>query len=99
MTGRPAILVVEDEVAIQELLRYSLEQASFDVLVVAGAEQALAEIRSKLPSVVLLDLMLPGMSGIALARHLRSETRTRSLPIIMLTALSLIHISEPTRPY
>lgn len=86
MTGRPAILVVEDEVAIQELLRYSLEQASFDVLVVAGAEQALAEIRSKLPSVVLLDLMLPGMSGIALARHLRSETRTRSLPIIMLTA-------------
>lgn len=86
MTGLPKILVVEDEVAIQELLRYSLEQAPFEVLVVTSAEQALAEIRSKLPSVVLLDLMLPGMSGIALARHLRSEARTRELPIIMVTA-------------
>jgi two-component system phosphate regulon response regulator PhoB len=86
MTGLPKILVVEDEVAIQELLRYSLEQAPFEVLVVTSAEQALAEIRSKLPSIVLLDLMLPGMSGIALARHLRSEARTRELPIIMVTA-------------
>ncbi len=86
MSGLPTILVVEDEVAIQELLRYALEQASFEVLLVTSAEQALAEIRSKLPSVVLLDLMLPGMSGISLARHLRSETRTRGLPVIMLTA-------------
>lgn len=86
MSGLPTILVVEDEVAIQELLRYSLEQAPFEVILVTGAEQALAEIRCKLPSVVLLDLMLPGMSGIELARHLRSETRTRSLPIIMVTA-------------
>lgn len=86
MSGLPTILVVEDEEAIQELLRYSLEQAPFEVILVTGAEQALAEIRSKLPSVVLLDLMLPGMSGIELARHLRSETRTRSLPIIIVTA-------------
>lgn len=86
MSGLPTILVVEDEVAIQELLRYSLEQAPFEVLLVTGAEQALAEIRSKLPSVVLLDLMLPGMSGIELARHLRSEKRTRELPIIIVTA-------------
>lgn len=86
MNRSPRVLVVEDEAAIQELLRYALEQASFEVMVVTSAEQALAEIRSELPAVVLLDLMLPGMSGITLARHLRGEARTRELPIIMVTA-------------
>lgn len=86
MTGRPRILVVEDEVAIQELLRYSLEQSAFEVLVVDTAEAALNEIRNQLPSMVLLDLMLPGMSGVALAKRLRGEARTRELPIIMVTA-------------
>ncbi|MDS4014346.1 MAG: response regulator, partial [Candidatus Accumulibacter sp.] len=77
MSSRPRVLVVEDEIAIQELLRYSLEQAPFEVVVVSSAEQALSEIRSELPSLVLLDLMLPGMSGINLVRHLRSQERTR----------------------
>ncbi|MFN4148847.1 MAG: response regulator [Rhodocyclaceae bacterium] len=86
MTGRARILVVEDEVAIQELLRYSLEQAAFEVVVTASAEAALREIQGRLPSLVLLDLMLPGMSGSTLARHLRSSARTRELPIIMVTA-------------
>lgn len=86
MSGLPRILVVEDEVAIQELLRFSLQQAGFDTVVVDSAEQALAEVASELPAVVLLDLMLPGMSGVALARHLRAEARTRHLPIIMVTA-------------
>lgn len=86
MSGLPRVLVVEDEVAIQELLRFSLQQAGFDTVVVDSAEQALAEVASELPAVVLLDLMLPGMSGIALARHLRAEARTRHLPIIMVTA-------------
>ena len=86
MSGRPRILVVEDEVAIQELLRYSLEQAAFEVLVVDTAEAALNEIRNQLPSMVLLDLMLPGMSGVALAKRLRGEARTRELPIIIVTA-------------
>ncbi len=86
MSILPKVLVVEDEVAIQELLRYSLEQAPFEVVVVTSAEQALAEVRSELPSVVLLDLMLPGMSGITLAKHLRAQGRTRDLPIIMVTA-------------
>ncbi|WP_300329155.1 phosphate regulon transcriptional regulator PhoB [Accumulibacter sp.] len=86
MSSRPRVLVVEDEIAIQELLRYSLEQAPFEVVVVSSAEQALSEIRSELPSLVLLDLMLPGMSGINLVRHLRSQERTRELPIIMVTA-------------
>lgn len=86
MTGRPRILVVEDEVAIQELLRYSLEQAAFEVAVVDTAEAAIDEIRTRLPAMLLLDLMLPGMSGIALAKRLRGEARTRELPIIMVTA-------------
>ncbi len=80
------ILVIEDEVSIQELLCYSLERAGFEVIAVATAEQGLAEIRSELPSIVLLDLMLPGMSGVALAKQLRSDPRTRDLPLIMVTA-------------
>lgn len=86
MSSRPRILVVEDEAAIQELLRYSLEQAAFEVVVVGTAEAALEEIRQRLPTLLLLDLMLPGMSGNALAKRLRSEARTRELPIIMVTA-------------
>lgn len=86
MSGQPRILVVEDEAAIQELLRYSLEQAAFEVVVVDSAEQAMNEIRNQLPAMVLLDLMLPGMSGVTLAKRLRSEARTRELPLIMVTA-------------
>lgn len=82
----PSVLVVEDEPAIQELLRYSLLQAGIDPVVVGSAEDALKEINGKLPAAVLLDLMLPGMSGIALAKRLRAEPRTRELPIIMVTA-------------
>jgi two-component system phosphate regulon response regulator PhoB len=82
----PRVLVVEDEVAIQELLRYALAQAGFDVVVAGSSEQALAELRSALPSVLLLDLMLPGMSGVNLAKQLRAEPRTRDLPILMVTA-------------
>ncbi|MBS3935100.1 MAG: response regulator [Sulfuritalea sp.] len=82
----PRILVVEDEVAIQELLRYSLEQSAFQVVITASAEEAFAEIQRRLPALVLLDLMLPGMSGVALAKRLRAEGRTRELPLIMVTA-------------
>jgi two-component system phosphate regulon response regulator PhoB len=81
-----SILVVEDEPAIQELLRLSLGEAGFDVHAVADAESAHAEIRRALPDLVLLDWMLPGQSGLTLARTLRADARTRELPIIMLTA-------------
>lgn len=86
MSGQPRILVVEDEVAIQELLRYTLEQAAFEVVIAGSAEEAMAEIHTRLPALLLLDLMLPGMSGVTLARRLRGESRTRELPIIMVTA-------------
>jgi two-component system phosphate regulon response regulator PhoB len=82
----PSILVVEDEPAIQELLRVNLEDAGFAVRTVADAESALAQIRHALPDLLLLDWMLPGQSGLALARGLRGEPRTKELPIIMVTA-------------
>ena len=82
----PSILVVEDEPAIQELLRVNLEDAGFAVSTVADAEAALAQIKRALPDLLLLDWMLPGQSGLSLARGLRGESRTRDLPIIMVTA-------------
>jgi two-component system, OmpR family, phosphate regulon response regulator PhoB len=83
-----SILVVEDEPAIQELLRMNLEDAGFSVRTVADAETAQTHIKHALPDLVLLDWMLPGLSGLAFARSLRSDARTRELPIIMVTARS-----------
>ncbi len=83
-----SILVVEDEPAIQELLRLNLEDAGFTVHTVADAESAQVQIKNALPDLILLDWMLPGQSGLAFARSLRSNARTRELPIIMVTARS-----------
>ena len=85
------ILVVEDEPAIQELIAASLQHAGHQVLRAYDAEEAIRLVRETLPDIVLLDWMLPGMSGIQFARRLRSEERTRDLPIIMLTARSEEH--------
>lgn len=80
------ILVVEDEPAIQELIAYNLELAGHQVLRAENAEQALEMVRSSLPDLVVLDWMLPGMSGIEFARRLRADKRSRLVPLIMLTA-------------
>jgi two-component system phosphate regulon response regulator PhoB len=77
---------VEDEPAIQELIAVNLEHAGHSVTRTSSAEQAEDEIRRALPDVVVLDWMLPGQSGVALARRLRADSRTRDLPIIVLTA-------------
>ena len=82
------ILIVEDEAAIQELVAVNLEGAGHHALRAADAKQALAIIRQTLPDLVLLDWMLPGQSGLVLARQLRQDARTRGIPIIMLTAKS-----------
>ena len=83
-----SILVVEDEPAIQELLRVNLENAGFSVRAAEDAESAQEQIKNFLPDLVLLDWMLPGQSGLAFARSLRGDARTRDLPIIMVTARS-----------
>jgi two-component system phosphate regulon response regulator PhoB len=80
------VLVVEDEEAIAELLAINLRHAGHEVRIASTAEAAQARVDQVLPDVVLLDWMLPGQSGLQLARRWRSEARTRELPIIMLTA-------------
>jgi two-component system phosphate regulon response regulator PhoB len=82
------VLIIEDEAAIQELIAVNLESAGHKVLRASDAEQALTIMRQILPDLVLLDWMLPGQSGLAIARQLRANERTRSIPIIMLTAKS-----------
>lgn len=85
------ILVVEDEPAIQELIAVNLSFAGHKVLRASDAAQADTLIRAELPDLILLDWMLPGMSGLTLAKRLREEERTRQVPIIMLTAKSTEH--------
>ncbi len=80
------ILVVEDEPAIQALIATNLKRAGHEVDSAADAETAQRRIKQALPDLILLDWMLPGMSGIELARSLRNDERSRIVPIIMLTA-------------
>lgn len=80
------ILVVEDEPAIQELISYGLRQAGHKTFCAGDAEQAMIIVNDVLPDLVLLDWMLPGMSGIEFAQLLRRVPRTKNIPIIMLTA-------------
>jgi two-component system phosphate regulon response regulator PhoB len=82
----PTILVVEDEPAIQELLAVNLRHNGFLVVRAGSAEEAESAINAALPDLLVLDWMLPGKSGVSLAKKLRSDERTRELPIIMLTA-------------
>jgi two-component system phosphate regulon response regulator PhoB len=80
------ILVVEDESAIAELISINLRHAGYEVTIAGSADQAQVEIDSVLPDLVVLDWMLPGQSGLALAKRWRGVARTKELPIIMLTA-------------
>ena len=82
------IVVVEDESAIAELISINLRHAGHEVTIAATAEAAQRAIDAVLPDLVVLDWMLPGQSGLALARQWRDAERTRELPIIMLTARS-----------
>jgi two-component system, OmpR family, phosphate regulon response regulator PhoB len=81
-------LIVEDEPAISELLAINLRHNGFEPVVCMDGEQAQRELDAVLPDIVLLDWMLPGASGIALARQWRKAERTRHVPILLLTARS-----------
>ncbi len=80
------VLVVEDDDAIREMLVMVLEQSELQVSAVVSAEEALQELAEKLPDLILLDWMLPGISGVELARRLKKEEAYGDLPIILLTA-------------
>jgi len=82
----PRILIVEDEEALTLLLRYNLEAAGYDVESAGRGDDADLRLRESTPDLVILDWMLPGVSGIELCRRLRSRPETRQLPILMLTA-------------
>lgn len=83
---RQPVLVVEDEEDIRELVRFNLEQEGFRVIAVEGGEQALAAVRQQRPALVILDLMLPDMTGLDVCRRIRSDATLAGLPIVMLTA-------------
>jgi len=82
----PRILIVEDEEALSMLLRYNLEAARYAVDTAKRGDEAEIKLRESTPDLVILDWMLPGLSGIELCRRLRAQSETRQLPIIMLTA-------------
>jgi len=105
------IIIVEDDPDICEILEYNLEQEGFDIEIYHEGQQALDAILREPPDLVLLDLMLPGMNGLEMARIIRKDEHTFNLPIIMITARSeemdILHgleqgaddyITKPFRP-
>ena len=80
------VLLVEDETDIREMLSFSLQRAGFEVVSAETAEQALEVLDGPLPALVIIDWMLPGMSGVELARRLRRDALTKDIPTLMLTA-------------
>ena len=83
---QPYILVMEDEDALATLLQYNLEKEGYDVAVAADGEEGMLQIDERLPDLVLLDWMLPKLSGIEVCRRIRNRPETRNLPVVMLTA-------------
>jgi phosphate regulon transcriptional regulator PhoB len=83
---RRKILVVEDDTDLRELIRYNLDQEGFAVEEAADGVQALDQINRRSPDLVVLDLMLPGMSGLEICRKIRSTPQTATLPILVATA-------------
>ena len=86
MKHQPRVLIVEDEPAIAELIAVNLQHGGFIAVVAQDSVTAQRELDAVLPDVILLDWMLPGQSGLSLARHWRKQARTKSIPILMLTA-------------
>lgn len=83
---RETILAAEDELEIQELLRYNLSKEGFEVITVGTGEQALSAIQERVVDLILLDLMLPGMDGLTVCKRLKGDPATQTIPVIMLTA-------------
>jgi len=86
--SRERILVVDDEKDILELVRYSLDRNGYQIEMAISGEGALAKTRRKIPDLIILDLMLPGIDGLEVCRRLKSDGKTERVPIIMLTAKS-----------
>jgi len=85
-TTQPRVLVVDDEAAIRDMIQYALERANMEVVTAGDAHEALLRISESRPDIILMDWMMPGVSGIELTRRLRKDSYTEDIPIIMLTA-------------
>ncbi len=85
-TSSPTILIVEDDADIREMLRFSLVRVGYQVREAMTAEEAIASIDLRMPELVLIDWMLPGMSGVDLVRYIRRDELIARLPLLMLTA-------------
>jgi len=83
---RPRVLIVEDEVAQAEVLRYNFNREGFEAVVAFDGEEAMLAVEEQQPDLIVLDWMLPGVSGLAVCQRLRARNETRTLPIILLTA-------------
>lgn len=86
--GQPSVLVVEDEAAQREFLEYNLQAEGYEVAMAESGDDALLLVEEAPPDVIILDWMLPGVSGIEVCRRLKSRAETRNIPVIMLTARS-----------
>ena len=88
VSAQPSVLLVEDEPAQREVLAYNLEAEGFGVAKAENGDEALLMVHEAQPDVIILDWMLPGVSGIEICRRLKSNPETRKIPVIMLTARS-----------
>ncbi|MEM6578587.1 MAG: phosphate regulon transcriptional regulator PhoB [Pseudomonadota bacterium] len=88
MAEQPSVLLVEDEPAQRDLLAYNLQADGFEVITAENGEEALMLVRECAPDIILLDWMLPNVSGIEVCRQLKIRSETREVPIIMLSARS-----------
>ncbi|NDF13218.1 MAG: phosphate regulon transcriptional regulatory protein PhoB [Proteobacteria bacterium] len=86
MSRKPSILVIEDESSIATMIQYNLEKSGFRIALVDDGSDAIDAVKDERPDLILLDWMLPGLSGIEICEKLRKDDTTRTIPIIMLTA-------------
>ena len=86
--AKPTILIIEDERSLLEILAYNLTNEGFEVLTAADGQDGLRRAKTSVPDLVVLDLMLPGLDGLQVCRQIRSDPKTQSICILMLTAKS-----------
>ncbi|MEC7564042.1 MAG: response regulator [Planctomycetota bacterium] len=84
--AKQTVLIIEDEPSLQDILTYNLEAQDYQVVVFGNGIDGLEAIRNRIPDIVLLDIMLPGMDGLEVCRHIRSDSATKNVPILMMTA-------------
>ncbi len=84
--SKPLIVIVEDEADIQDVIAYNLKRDGYEVLTASRGDEGLSLIQAKMPDLVILDLMLPGIDGLTICQQLRTDPKTKNLPIIILSA-------------